>query len=181
MAIQARELNPLMFVVCAGYGTEAQEGGCSICPSGYYRNGFARGPCLPCPFGMTSPAGAVLEECVPMAQSCPVGQIVDPADQPVSVSDCHCLPGFGGECLVLVLVLVLVLDLVKRRPSHVLLLKRVNPASQPCKSLPYACGSLLMVFVTDGRHNPVVAVGHAYDSQPDDRFAVVLFWLLCRW
>jgi hypothetical protein len=31
-----------------------------------------------------------------MAQPCPVGQIVDPADEPVSLSDCHCLPGFGG-------------------------------------------------------------------------------------
>ena len=82
--------------VCTGYGTESQEGPCTICPSGYYRNGFARGPCVPCPFGMTSPAGAELEECVPLAQPCPVGQIVDPADQPVSVQDCHCLPGFGG-------------------------------------------------------------------------------------
>lgn len=32
-----------------------------------------------------------------MAQPCPVGQIVDPEDYPVSAADCHCLPGFGGK------------------------------------------------------------------------------------
>jgi hypothetical protein len=86
----------LSFCLPTGYGTESQEGPCTMCPSGYYRDGHARAPCLPCPFGMTSPAGAILGECVPMAQPCPVGQIVDPQDEPVSVQDCHCLPGFGG-------------------------------------------------------------------------------------
>ena len=89
----------LSLLYAAGYGTESQDGPCQLCPSGYFGQGFKREPCQPCPFGYTSAPGSTTGKCVPMIQSCPVGQIADPQDQPVSADDCHCFPGFGGKCV----------------------------------------------------------------------------------
>lgn len=52
--------------------------------------------CKPCPFGYTSrPGSRGREECEPIPQACPVGQIA--LAGAVSASQCVCLPGHGGE------------------------------------------------------------------------------------
>lgn len=52
--------------------------------------------CKPCPFGHTSRPGArTVEECEPIPQPCPVGQVA--LLGAVGPSQCVCLP--GGFCV----------------------------------------------------------------------------------
>jgi hypothetical protein len=52
--------------------------------------------CKPCPFGHTSrPGTRHIEECEPVPQACPVGQIA--LLGAVSPQQCVCLPGHGGK------------------------------------------------------------------------------------
>jgi hypothetical protein len=82
-----------------GYGSLTGAGLCHQCPVGTYSEGLTMEDCKPCPFGTTSKAGSVTadEDCVPVAQPCPVGQIAPPSA--VSAEHCACVPGFGGEYL----------------------------------------------------------------------------------
>jgi hypothetical protein len=80
-----------------GYGSTTGEGVCKLCPVSTYAPGGNMEDCKPCPFGTTSAAGSTdKSDCRPEAQKCPVGQIA-PLDA-VSADECHCLPGYGGEC-----------------------------------------------------------------------------------
>jgi hypothetical protein len=63
---------------------------------GTYSEGGTFEDCKPCPFGTTSDFGATgKDECRPVAQTCPVGQIARPGA--VSSVECGCIPGYGGK------------------------------------------------------------------------------------
>lgn len=82
-----------------GFGSPTGEGTCRLCPTATYSFGGSMEDCKPCPFGTTSMPGAKhIKDCEPIPQECPVGQVA--LLGAVAASQCVCLPGHGGRCIM---------------------------------------------------------------------------------
>jgi len=83
----------------AGYGVANlanPSAGCAVCPAGTYSPGGTVEACVPCGFGLTSPAASSsITDCYPLDLVCPPGMEIPGGGLGSSTEECQCKPGFG--------------------------------------------------------------------------------------
>jgi hypothetical protein len=77
--------------------------GCAVCPADTYSPGGTVEACVPCGFGLTSPASSSsITDCYPLNQICPPGMEIPGGGTGSSTEECQCKPGFGKPVVVTV-------------------------------------------------------------------------------
>jgi hypothetical protein len=83
----------------AGYGIADPanpSAGCAVCPVGTYSPGGTGQACVPCGFGLTSPASSAdITDCYPLDLVCPPGMEIFGGGTGASIAECQCKLGFG--------------------------------------------------------------------------------------